>query len=279
MLGFLVSAGGDTGISHRLGRWPAKAQLQVRNTQRRRPCSVRTKPLRSPAAPTASPLTPAPGSHAFPAGNFTFNTFLQTVSTNCTSNATTWTCAPYHTYANSPSESKATYDWIIDPSSSSSSPSNYTISSTANIFSITFANVPLELLDQNLPTERYHFRTPFQKVVIPPDALNVRCNYNDSTLEADLYTKLKQVYPKDDTSSYSRTTVPAASPQSTATSFSGGRQLWPYAVEITLSQEGGPDVPDCHRFTDGVLGPRLTQGIEAKAATDLCSCFYKNFNP
>ncbi len=213
-----------------------------------------------------------PGFPAFPVGNFTFNTFLETISTNCTSNASDWTCAPYHTYIDSPSESKATFDWIINSSPSSSS--NYTISSTANVFNILFANVSLKLLDEHLQTERYHFRTPFKKVVVPPDALNVRCNYNDSMLEADLYTRLRQVFPD---TSYS-STVPAA-PQSTATSFSGGQQLWPYAVEITISQEGGPDVPDCHQLNNGVLGPRLTQGIQAKAATDLCSCFYKNFNP
>jgi len=172
----------------------------------------------------------------------------------------------------SPSQSTATFDWIID--SSPSTASNYTISSTPNVFSIMFANVSLQLLDEHLQTERYHFRAPFKKVVIPQDALNVRCNYNDSMLEADLYTRLRQVFPD---TSYS-STVPAT-PKSTATSFSGGQQLWPYAVEITIFQEGGPDVPDCHQLTDGVLGPRLTQGFQAKAATDLCSCFYKNFNP
>ena len=137
-----------------------------------------------------------------------------------------------------------------------------------------FANVSLQLLDTNLQTERYHFSTPFKKIVTPSEALNIRCNYNDSTLEGDLYTRLKQIY--SDTS-YS-STVPAA-PASTAISFSGGQQLWPYAAEITVSQKGGPDVPDCHQLTDGIPGPQLTQGIQTKASTDLCSCFYKNFNP
>ena len=197
---------------------------------------------------------------------------MENVSTNCTSNTTAWSCAPYHTYANSPSQSKAVYDWIINPSPSS--PTTFTISSTADVFNIVFANVSLELLDANLPTERYHFSTPFKKVVTPADALNIRCNYNDSKLEADLYTKLKQVY--SDVSYASP--VPAA-PASTAASFSGGQQLWPYAVEITISQEGGPNVPDCHQLKDGVLGLRLTQGIQTKASTDLCTCVYKNFNP
>lgn len=138
-----------------------------------------------------------------------------------------------------------------------------------------FSNATLALLDQNLQTERYHFSTPFQKVVTPEDALNVRCYYNDTILEGDLYTKVKQVY--SDTSYTS--TVAASTPTSTAVSFSGGQKLWPYAVEITVSHGGGSDVPDCHRLKDGEPGPRLTEGLQARASTDMCSCFYKNFNP
>lgn len=231
-----------------------------------------TNLLLSSPAPAASPTaTGTPGSHAFPVGNYTLNTILENVSTDCTSNATAWSCAPYHTYADSPSQSEATWDWIINPSPSS--PSSFTISTTPNIFNIIFANVSLELLDENLLTERYHFSTPFQKVVTPSDALNVRCNYNSSTIEADLYTRLKQV---TNGTSYTGTIPPL--PSNTATSSSGGDQMWPYAVEITLLQEGGPDVPDCHQLKNGVLGPRLTQGIQTKATTNTCSCSYKNFN-
>ncbi|KAL8826117.1 MAG: hypothetical protein Q9191_003999 [Dirinaria sp. TL-2023a] len=163
----------------------------------------------------------------------------------------------------SPSRSGAAWNWIISPTS----PSQYTISSTHNIFNILFSNATLDLLDQNLQTERYHFSTPFQKVVIPQDALNVRCYYNDTILEGDLYTKLKQVY--SDTTGTS--TVAASTPTSTAVSFSGGQRLWPYAVEITVSHGGGSDVPDCHRVIDEEPGPRLTEGLQARASTDMCS--------
>lgn len=142
------------------------------------------------------------------------------------------------------------------------------------MFNILFANASLQLRDKGMQSERYHFTTPFKKVVTPPGAMNQRCYYNESTLEADLYTRLKQVFPE---TSYTSTVPPRAS--QTATSFSGSQQLWPYAVEITVSQQGGPDVPDCHVLTNGVPGPRLTQGVEAKASTDLCSCFYKNSDP
>ena len=136
-----------------------------------------------------------------------------------------------------------------------------------------FENVLLELVDQNQMTERYHFSTQFQQLVQP--LINVNCYFNDTTIEGDLYTKLKQVYPN---ASYP-TTMPSSTPAPTAVSFSGGQNLWPYAAEVTISHGGGPDVPDCHQMTNGNPGPRLTEGIKIKESADLCSCFYKNFNP
>lgn len=137
-----------------------------------------------------------------------------------------------------------------------------------------FSNVTLDLLDQNLQTERYHFSTSFQKIVTPSYALNVRCYYNDTILEADLYTRLKQVYP-DMTSTRA---VASSTPTPSAVSFSGGQNLWPFAAEIKVSHGGGSDVPDCHTLTNGKLGPRLTEELHTRAPTDMCSCFYQNFN-
>lgn len=136
-----------------------------------------------------------------------------------------------------------------------------------------FSDIPLELIDHNHQIERYHFSTQFRKLVNP--LINEYCYFNDTTVEGDLYTKLKQVHSN---ASYSSTVAPSM-PTPTAVSFSGGQNLWPFAAEITVSHGGGLDVPDCHQWTDGELGPRLTQGITAQATTDLCSCFYKNFNP
>ena len=138
-----------------------------------------------------------------------------------------------------------------------------------------FSNVTLDLLDKNLQTERYHFSTPFQKIVTPDYALNVRCYYNDTILEGDLYTRLKQVY--SDVSYTS--TLASSTPTPSAVSFSGGQNLWPFAAEIKLSHGGGSDVPDCRQLTDGKLGTALTEDLHSRAPTEMCSCFYKNFNP
>ena len=89
-----------------------------------------------------------------------------------------------------------------------------------------------------------------------------------------MYTRLKQVYAD---TSYS-STVSSAGPASTGGAYSGGQQLWPYAIEITQSIGGGAGVPDCYRFEDGNPVEHLTQGLKAKASDDICSCFYKSFN-
>ena len=86
----------------------------------------------------------------FPLGNYSMVTFLDTVQTNCTANAATWTCYPYTIYNTSPSKSVATFNWVITSPSSG----KYQISSTDNPFSIEFKNTDLDLLDQGKSTER-----------------------------------------------------------------------------------------------------------------------------
>lgn len=196
------------------------------------------------------------------------------MSTNCTSNSTTWTCGPYHTYDNSPSQSKATFIWAISPSAPGS-PTDFSISSSANPFAITFTNASLKLVDQNLITERYTFSAAADKVVVASDAANVRCYYNGTTLNASMYTRLQQVYPDRSYSS----TVSSAAPASTGGAYSGGQQLWPYAVELNQTIGGGAGVPDCYRFENGNPVERLTQGLKSEASDDVCSCIYKTFNP
>ena len=203
-------------------------------------------------------------------GSYALNPYLETVSTNCTSNATTWTCPPYHTYDDSPSQSQVTFDWIIS-AAAPGSPTNLSISSTPNPFSIQFTNASLELLDQNLQTERYHFTIPVDKIVIPIWAINVYCYYNGTTLDANMYTRLKQTF--SDTSHTS--TFSSASPASTAVSYSGGQRNWPYAVEFNQTIGGSRDVPDCYRMQDGNKAERITEDIQAQSANDICSCYYK----
>ena len=193
------------------------------------------------------------------------------MSTNCTSNATTWTCLPYYTYDSSPSQSKAAFHWVISPSAPGS-PTNLSISSSDDPFSHKFDNVSLELVDQDLPTERYTFNATVGKQVQPLN--NVNCYFNATTLKASLYTRRKQVY--SDTS-YS-STVSSAAPVSTGGAYSGGQQLWPNAIEITFSIGGGVGVPDCYLLDHGNPVEHFTQGLGLKteAPDDVCSCFYKS---
>ena len=164
--------------------------------------------------------------------------------------------------------------WAISPSAPGS-PTNLSISSTSTVFAINFTNASLELVDQNLMTERYTFSAAADKMVVPSDAGNVHCYYNGTTLKASLYTRLKQIY-RD--TSYS-STVSSAAPASTGGAYSGGQQLWPYAVEFTQSIGGGAGVPDCYRFQDGNPVERLSRGLKTEASDEVCSCFYKTFNP
>ena len=196
------------------------------------------------------------------------------MSTNCTSNSTTWTCPPYHTYDNSISQSKATFNWEISLSAPGS-PTNLSISSSANPFAITFTNASLNLVDQSLITERYTFSAAVDKMVIPSDAANVHCYYNGTTLNASMYTTLQQVHPDRSYPS----TVSSAAPASTGDAYSGGQKLWPYAIELNQTIGGGAGVPDCYRFENGNAVERLTQGIKSEASDDICSCIYKTFNP
>lgn len=227
----------------------------------------------SPTASATPTSTPALGA-SFPVGFYAFNTFLKRASTDCTSNATTWTCAPYNTYDNSPSQSKATFYWNIT-TSTPGSPTNFSISSSDNPFAITFTNASLELVDTNLQSEHYHFKASDDKMVVPNGASNVHCYYNGTTVEGNLYTRLKQVF--SDVSYTS--TVSSVAPASTGGAYSGGQQNWPYAIEFTQSIGGGTGVPDCYRMEDGTAVERLTQGLETKASNEVCSCYYKSSNP
>ena len=233
----------------------------------------------STSAPAASPSSAPTG--PFPIGSYSLPTFLDSVSTNCTSDPATWLCYPYSTYNQSRANSGATFDWIINPSSGTpSSGANFTISSTNNPFSLTFSNVPLEMLDTGLSSERYRFQVPMDKVVVPTtpitsDGSISNCWYNGTTLQADLYTSMTKSYP------------PASSPSSTAaapgTASSGAGAAafkpWPYAVQVEQVIAGGQNVPQCFEMDNGNTGPRITTGLDPMAAGDLCSCLYKNWDP
>ena len=218
----------------------------------------------------ASPSLPASSAEntTFPIGKYTLNVHLDSVATDCTSNATTWKCFPYHTYDESPSESAATFIWIISPSAPGS-PTDLSISSTDDPFAPQFTNASLQLVDQGLQTERYQFNVSFDQMVAPLN--NVHCFYDGTTLEGNLYTRLTQVFSN---TSYT-STASSASPTSTPSSFVGGQRNWPYAVNITQFIRGGADVPNCYRMYNGTRVEQLTQGLKPQASTDVCSCHYQ----
>ena len=231
--------------------------------------------LNSSSTPAPSPsASPSPSTGPFPAGSYTLQTFLDTTSANCTSNSASWKCEPAVTYATSPTDSMATFNWIISASSSD----NFTISSTDNPFAIDFSNATLTLHDPGSPEERYSFTTTVQKVVFP--SFNVKCFYNDTQFSADMYTKKPKSYPPDSASPTSSaieavsTTAVGPNPAGTS-AFSN----WNFAVDATQSIGGGIDVPACYDWVDGQVGSRLTSGYTVQPAEDFCSCAYKNYDP
>lgn len=218
---------------------------------------------------SSSPSSPS-NTGPFPAGSYTFTTYLDTVATNCTSVSADWQCPPYHTYSESPSLALATYQWIIVDSGSQSIP-NFTVSSSNNPFNIEFANASLTLVDQNSSSERYTFSAHFNKVVVPSPG--IYCYFNKTTISGNLYTKrAKSGPPKSSGSS----TTSAAQPTATSAA-SNSFEEWKYAVQTTQSIGGGSMVPECFHMNNGVRGERASDGIEAQAPQDMCSCVYQNY--
>lgn len=233
----------------------------------------------SPASSSSGAIPSGP----FPAGSYALTTFLDTVSTNCTSNAATWRCYPYTTYSQSQSGAMATFNWIITATDSkSSSVSNYSISSTDNPFAINFSNIPMQLLDVGLNSERYTFSVIMNKTVIPSTAIAndnsvATCFYNNTTFRANLFTKMSKTYPLPPSTS-DTTALPSPS-VGDRNGASQGFQPWPYAIRVEEYIGGGNGVPSCYKTVNGNIGDRITDGISRKAPENVCSCLYKNFEP
>ncbi|KAF2470986.1 uncharacterized protein BDR25DRAFT_334143 [Lindgomyces ingoldianus] len=222
----------------------------------------------SGAAYTGSPtatvsISPTLIPSNFPLGSYSMVTFLDTVQANCTSNAATWTCYPYTIFNSDPNKAVATFNWII----SSPSTGKYQISSTENPFSISFTNQDLELLDKGQDTERYHFQLTQTKTVSPSSSVTsdnaaVECNFEGTSLQAFLYTKMGKSYP--DTSKGE-------------TSGNPSFPVWPFAVRVEQAVGGGQDIPTCYKLNNGSKGEKITDGISSQDAGSLCSCLYKNW--
>ncbi|MCJ1339284.1 hypothetical protein MMC09_004573 [Bachmanniomyces sp. S44760] len=241
---------------------------------------LRHKDSSKPQSSSANSSTP---DTSFPVGTYALDTFLDTVSTNCTSNPDTWRCYPYTTYSSSPSLAMATFNWIITPANASGpSTDNFTISSTNNPFAIYFSNLSMTLLDANTSTERYTFSFSSDKTVVPSAAITTdnsqsSCNFNSTIFSASLYTRQRNIYPANSTTSASSTS--SIGPSTPTSTSAGSIQPWPFAVEVSQSIGGGANVPQCFKVVNGNAGDRITDGLAPRSSQDICNCVYKNYDP
>lgn len=197
---------------------------------------------------------------SFPIGLWRFNTVLLDVNTDCTSNSDTFRCYPFSTFSESPSNSNATFDWII--SASEDDENEYQIRSTNNPFSYSFGNTTLTYFrDVDEEGDHYSFSTMVDMTVTPVVPLNTTegvavnavCNYQ-AELTASLYTWRRQLLPGNDA-------VPDQNPR-----------LWPFASDIVLRVASGKNVPECVGARNG----DALAGDFWKPAGSWCSCWYTN---
>ncbi|PQE15917.1 tat pathway signal sequence protein [Rutstroemia sp. NJR-2017a BVV2] len=207
----------------------------------------------------------------FPAGNYSIPTFLTTITTNCTSNPATWKCYPYSSYnSNNPSDSSATFQWIItstsSTSTSSNSSANLTISSTPNPFSILFNNAPLILKDQGMDTERYSFELEMQKQTRPDTQLGEEnkaavCYFDGVLLEGELFTR-------------------RGVGEETGTETGMGMGVfvpWAGRVQVRQVVKAGKGVPRCVDGEGGSLGEfGVGVGEGDGNGDEVCECVYVN---
>jgi hypothetical protein len=171
----------------------------------------------TPTKPTST-LTPVAAPSGFPLGTYSLVTFLDTVSTGCTSNNASWTCAPFTDYYSDPQKALSVINWEI-----TGTPDAYKISSKdASDLYMTFQNAPLDLVDEGEDSERYHFQIQRTKSVNMTGTLgdlkgDFECDYGATDLRAYLYTKMPRSFP-DDTIVVSDT----------------GNPVWPYGEYCQL---------------------------------------------
>ncbi|OAA73556.1 hypothetical protein ISF_00457 [Cordyceps fumosorosea ARSEF 2679] len=138
----------------------------------------------TPSSSTTTTTTAAAAA-VFPAGAYSFDTYLRENSTGCTSRASTWRCYPE---TGGPG-SRATFHWTVQ--SSGPGPSSYYVSGTGEEpFGPTFANLPATILDADRPTERLTFAFAANATVTPADGGRVaNCTYTGVVFRATLWTR------------------------------------------------------------------------------------------
>lgn len=214
-----------------------------------------------PNSPQSSPAVPSvPIPSDFPLGSYSFLTFLDTVTTECTSNPGTWTCAPKTDYYTDPQKALTMLNWQISGSAGS-----YKISSKGQdpTFDTMFQNEKLELLDAGKDQERYRFQISRSKSVNMTGSIgdargDFNCDFGTTNIQGFLYTKMQRTYPGD-----------------TISVTGAGENIWPYAVRVEQTVAGGQGIPSCSTSS----GEELKNGTKAQDASTLCSCLYKNWTP
>lgn len=161
--------------------------------------STATQTANAPTSSPTSTLTPSAAPANFPVGSYSLVTFLDTVTTGCTSDPNTWTCAPFTDYYTDPQKALTVLNWEITGSSGS-----YKISSKGQdgTFDTTFQNEKLELLDEGKDQERFRFQINRSKTVNMTGSLgeetgDFECDFGSTGLAGYLYTKMSRTYPDD----------------------------------------------------------------------------------
>lgn len=180
----------------------------------------------------------------FPAGSYSFETTLQTASTDCTSRSSTWRCYPYNI------DSNATFFWVLNPSDG-----GYTISSSENPFAPSFDNITLSTVDKDGEDERLTFEFDIDRTVIPEDALTednraAKCIFANTKFQATLWTKRGADENAD----------------------KGGSKFahWPGDVEIVQRKESELGQPVCEDDDGNAIA-------DVQASSGDCTCEYANF--
>jgi hypothetical protein len=151
-----------------------------------------------PPTPTAS-VDPSALPSGFPLGSYSFTLFLDTVRTECSANAATWSCPPDTVYYSDPQKALTVLSWQISGSAGA-----YKISSNGQdpTLGTMFQNEKLVLLDSGKDTERYTFLFSRAKSVNMTGSVgdqkgDFSCDYSATTITGSLYTKFAKTYPKD----------------------------------------------------------------------------------
>ncbi|TQV96876.1 tat pathway signal sequence [Cordyceps javanica] len=135
-------------------------------------------------------------SAVFPAGAYSFETYLRENSTGCTSRASSWRCYP----ESGGTGSRAIFYWTVQ----AVGPRSYYVSGgTDEPFGPSFANLAATVLDADQPTERLTFAFAANKTVTPAEAdatggggsRVARCTYAGTVLRATLWTRRRGGQP------------------------------------------------------------------------------------